>query len=207
MDIKNLRENYDFSLIDFNKIDKDPINFFKKWFKEAVENEPFEANAFVLSTVDQNHFPHSRVVLLKDIDKNNFIFFSNYSSNKGREINSNYNVAMNFHWPKLQRQVRIEGIVNKISSKESDKYFYQRPIESQIGAIISPQSTKISFDYDFKKEFKKNTSNTLERPINWGGYFISANKIEFWQGRPSRLHDRLLYELINNNWTCHRLAP
>ena len=211
MDIKNLRLDYKKSKIDFKNLDENPISFFLKWFNEALKVNKDEANACVLSTVSMDNIPSSRVVLLKAVNEKGFTFFTNYQSNKSKDIESNPNVALNFYWPELEKQVRISGIAKKISIKESDDYFKSRPRESQMGAWLSHQSTAIGFYYNFM-----DTLNTLEskfkgkeidRPLHWGGYCIEPLKVEFWQGRPSRLHDRLLYELSDNKWNKKRLAP
>lgn len=211
MDIKNLRLNYKKSKIDFKNLDENPISFFLKWFNEALKVNKDEANACVLSTVSMDNIPSSRVVLLKAVNEKGFTFFTNYQSNKSKDIESNPNVALNFYWPELEKQVRISGIAKKISIKESDDYFKSRPRESQMGAWLSHQSTAIGLYYNFM-----DTLNTLEskfkgkeidRPLHWGGYCIEPLKVEFWQGRPSRLHDRLLYELSDNKWNKKRLAP
>ena len=155
--------------------------------------------------------PSSRVVLLKSVNEKGFTFFTNYKSNKSLDIQKNPNVSLIFYWPELERQVRITGIAEQISPKDSDEYFKNRPRESQMGAWLSHQSTSIGLYYDFMDTLNKLESTfkgkDVERPLHWGGYCIIPSKIEFWQGRPSRLHDRLLYEFDENVWNKKRLAP
>jgi pyridoxamine 5'-phosphate oxidase len=211
MDLKNLRLNYKKSAIDFKNLEDNPISFFLKWFDDALKVNKDEANACVLSTVSLENKPSSRVVLLKSVNEKGFTFFTNYKSNKSLDIQNNPNVSLNFYWPELERQVRITGIAEQISPKDSDEYFKNRPRESQMGAWLSHQSTSIGLYYDFMDTLNKLESTfkgkDIERPLHWGGYCIIPSKIEFWQGRPSRLHDRLLYEFDENVWNKKRLAP
>jgi len=211
MDLKNLRLNYKKSSIDFKNLEDNPISFFLKWFDDALKVNKDEANACVLSTVSVENKPSSRVVLLKSVNEKGFTFFTNYKSNKSLDIQNNPNVSLNFYWPELERQVRITGIAEQISPKDSDEYFKNRPRESQMGAWLSHQSTSIGLYYDFMDTLNKLESSfkgkDIERPLHWGGYCIIPSKIEFWQGRPSRLHDRLLYEFDENVWNKKRLAP
>jgi len=211
MDLKNLRLNYKKSAIDFKNLEDNPISFFLKWFDDALKVNKDEANACVLSTVSAENKPSSRVVLLKSVNEKGFTFFTNYKSNKSLDIQNNPNVSLNFYWPELERQVRITGVAEQISPKDSDEYFKNRPRESQMGAWLSHQSTSIGIYYDFMDTLNKLESSfkgkDIERPLHWGGYCIITSKIEFWQGRPSRLHDRLLYEFDENVWNKKRLAP
>ena len=211
MDLKNLRLNYKKSAIDFKNLEDNPISFFLKWFDDALKVNKDEANACVLSTVSVENKPSSRVVLLKSVNEKGFTFFTNYKSNKSLDIQNNPNVSLNFYWPELERQVRITGIAEQISPKDSDEYFKNRPRESQMGAWLSHQSTSIGLYYDFMDTLNKLESTfkgkDIERPLHWGGYCVIPSKIEFWQGRPSRLHDRLLYEFDENVWNKKRLAP
>ena len=211
MDLNNLRLNYKKSSIDFKNLEDNPISFFLKWFDDELKVNKDEANACVLSTVSVENKPSSRVVLLKSVNEKGFTFFTNYKSNKSLDIQNNPNVSLNFYWPELERQVRITGIAEQISPKDSDEYFKNRPRESQMGAWLSHQSTSIGLYYDFMDTLKKLESSfkgkDIERPLHWGGYCIIHSKIEFWQGRPSRLHDRLLYEFDENIWNKKRLAP
>jgi pyridoxamine 5'-phosphate oxidase len=211
MDLKNLRINYKKSSIDFKNLEDNPISFFLKWFDDALKLNKDEANACVLSTVSVENKPSSRVVLLKSVNEKGFTFFTNYKSNKSLDIQNNPNVSLNFYWPELERQVRITGVSEQISPKDSDEYFKNRPRESQMGAWLSHQSTSIGLYYDFMDTLNKLESifkgKDVDRPLHWGGYCIIPSKIEFWQGRPSRLHDRLLYEFDENVWSKKRLAP
>ena len=211
MDIKNLRLNYKKSTIDFTNLDENPIKYFMNWFADALKVNKQEANACVLSTVSLDNCPSSRVVLLKGVNENGFTFFTNYKSSKAKDIDANPNVALNFYWPELERQVRIEGIAKKIMINDSDTYFKSRPRESQMGAWLSDQSKVIGLDYNFMETLtsleSKFKDKEVERPLHWGGYCIEPIKVEFWQGRPSRLHDRLEYKIEDGKWIYKRLAP
>ena len=211
MDLNNMRLNYKKSAIDFKNLEDNPISYFLKWFDDELKVNKDEANACVLSTVSVENKPSSRVVLLKSVNEKGFTFFTNYKSNKSLDIQNNPNVSLNFYWPELERQVRITGIAEQISPKDSDEYFKNRPRESQMGAWLSHQSTSIGLYYDFMDTLNKLESSfkgkDIERPLHWGGYCIIPSRIEFWQGRPSRLHDRLLYEFDENVWNKKRLAP
>ena len=211
MDIKNLRLNYKKSTIDFKNSVENPIQYFMNWFKDALKVNKQEANACVLSTISSDNCPSSRIVLLKEVNENGFTFFTNYNSNKANDIDENPNVAINFYWPELERQVRITGTARKNSINESDTYFASRPRDSQMGAWLSDQSKAIGLDFNFidtldalEKRFK---DKAVKRPLHWGGYCVTPVKVEFWQGRPSRLHDRLVYEIEGNKWNKKRLAP
>tara|TARA_B110000444_G_C18543998_1_gene457074 strand:+ start:65 stop:700 length:636 start_codon:yes stop_codon:yes gene_type:complete len=211
MDIKNLRLNYNKSIIDFKNLTEDPFQYFRRWFVDALKSNKGEANACVLSTVSSDNYPKSRVVLLKEVSDTGFTFFTNYESDKAKDINVNPNVALNFYWPELERQVRITGLAKKISINESDIYFKSRPRDSQMGAWLSDQSKVIELDYNFMDTLnsleRKFKGKKVERPLHWGGYCIYPIRIEFWQGRPSRLHDRLVYEIDGKKWNKKRLAP
>jgi len=210
--LESLRVNYMLKSFDVKDCADDPIEQFQIWFKEALSAQIEEPNAFTLSTVQGNK-PRSRVVLLKGIESGRFVFYTNYKSHKAEEINSNSFVAMNFLWLPLQRQVRIEGQIQKVDSNTSDDYFHKRPRESQIGAWASLQSSKLSSREDLEKNFKDleaqfSNEAVIPRPENWGGYEVKVNYVEFWQGRTSRLHDRIAYEKSNSgNWSVSRLSP
>ena len=211
MDIKNLRLNYKKSTIDFKNLAENPIHYFMNWFEDALKVNKQEANACVLSSVSSDNCPSSRVVLLKEVTENGFTFFTNYKSSKAKDIDANPNVALNFYWPELERQVRIAGIAKKITINDSDTYFKSRPRESQMGAWLSDQSKVIGLDYNFMETLNslesKFKDKEVERPLHWGGYCIEPIKVEFWQGRPSRLHDRLEYKIEGGKWIYKRLAP
>lgn len=207
--IKDLRIDYRKSELDIQDLSDEPILLFQKWLSEVV-NLSIDANAFVLSTVNSEGIPSSRVLLLKDVSENGFSFFTNYSSRKSKEIEKNPNVCMNFFWKNFERQVRVTGIISKLSDQESEEYFNSRPYESRIGAWCSPQSKVIESRDVLENKFeelKKKYPNEVPRPQNWGGYTISPTQIEFWQGRASRLHDRFLYSKEGENWRIERLAP
>tara|TARA_B100001287_G_scaffold147262_1_gene123980 strand:+ start:268 stop:903 length:636 start_codon:yes stop_codon:yes gene_type:complete len=209
-DLSDFRISYDkLSLIE-NHLPKEPIKLFQIWFEELCNSKSvLEPNAMTLSTVGNENKPRNRVVLLKKFSEKGFVFYTNYKSKKGIDINNNPNVSISFFWPSFERQVIIEGICSKITNKESDKYFYSRPIDSQIGAIISDQSSEIpNRDYIENKfdSFKSDNTEIL-RPLNWGGYIINPINIEFWQGRKNRLHDRILYYKNDNSWLFKRLSP
>ena len=207
--IKDLRTDYQKSELNVKDLTEEPITLFQQWLSQAITYSN-DANAFVLSTVNSNGVPSSRVLLLRDATEKGFSFFTNYSSRKSQEIEVNPNVCMNFFWPEMERQVRINGSISRLSEQESDDYFNSRPYESRIGAWCSPQSQVIGSREVLEikiQELKKKYPNEVPRPENWGGYTIVPNEIEFWQGRASRLHDRFLYNKEGENWTINRLAP
>ena len=189
----------------------DPLLFFSKWFSEAEAAHITEINAMTLATVDAHHRPHARIVLLKGLDNQGFVFFTNYDSAKGQEISANPQVALVFFWKELERQVRIEGYIEKIAHEESDAYFHSRPAGSRLGAWASPQSQKIAdrsiIELNYAKYEKEFPDLYIPRPPHWGGYRVMPSHIEFWQGRPSRMHDRILFsKKETGNWESHRLA-
>ncbi|MEP1151359.1 MAG: pyridoxamine 5'-phosphate oxidase [Balneola sp.] len=210
-DIEKLREEYSQNTLDEKDVDLDPIAQFQHWLNESLTAKIPEPNAMTLSTVDSSHKPHSRIVLLKGIDKGSFIFYSNYKSDKGKEMDSNPNVALCFLWKELERQVRIEGTVTKLSREESEEYFHVRPVQSQIGAIASEQSLEIDnravLETKFEELMELYSTGHVPMPDFWGGYIVEPTSIEFWQGRRSRLHDRIKYKKSNNSWTIKRLSP
>ena len=211
-DIASLREDYSLASLLERDAHSNPIEQFKIWFHEAVMAEIEDVNAMTLSTLDENAKPHARIVLLKGIEENQVVFFTNYQSHKGIEISQNPHVSIVFHWKELQRQVRIEGIAAKISDVESTNYFQSRPKESQIGAWASAQSEVLSSREELEARFAKlqETYNDIEvpKPPHWGGYAVKPTLIEFWQGRSSRLHDRLCYTLVQDaHWEMKRLNP
>lgn len=209
--IARLRREYGDRKLLETTVSKDPHKQFTGWFKETLKAKIYEPNAMVLSTVGRSGTPSSRAVLLKGYDKSGFVFFTNYQSKKGKEISRNRKVSLLFYWPELQRQIRIEGSIAKVSSKESDQYFSLRPRNAQIAAIVSSQSHRISsrksLEALWEKMNKEFSSKPIQRPSYWGGYKVTAQKFEFWQGRKSRLHDRICYERKGRVWKIFRLAP
>ncbi|WP_408098391.1 pyridoxamine 5'-phosphate oxidase [Peredibacter sp. HCB2-198] len=209
--LENLRGTYLNAMLDIKDCNPDPVLQFDKWLEDAVNAKCDEPNAFVLSTIKGDR-PRGRVVLLKGIHENQFIFYTNYNSAKGEEIALHDKVSLTFLWLPLHRQVRIEGVIKKVEPKVSDEYFHKRPRGSQLGAIASPQSHKVASRAELEKffaEVDKKFANTevLPRPAHWGGYGIEADYFEFWQGRNNRMHDRICYEQKNGNWERYRLAP
>ena len=207
---KNLR--HDFLKANFNEKDanSNPFKQFEKWFEEAVKGGLAEPNAMTLSTATKKGKPSSRIVLLRGLKNNGFNFFTNYKSKKGSELKENPYCSLLFYWPELERQVRIEGKVSIAPAKVSDEYFSLRPLASRIGAWASPQSKVISGRKELDalvNEFVTRFNEEVPRPKNWGGYILKANYYEFWQGRQSRLHDRIAYTFKNGKWKKERLAP
>ncbi|NCC71499.1 pyridoxamine 5'-phosphate oxidase [bacterium] len=210
-DFNKLRQEYTKLGILESDILENPFDFFKKWIEEAITLGVKEANAVQLSTVDKNCMPSSRMVLLKELTEKGFVFYTNYKSRKATHISSNPHVALTFFWKELERQVRIEGIAEKVSKEESDAYFNSRPYESKISAVISQQSQVIpNREYIIEKWEKYKASYTdkeINRLDNWGGYIVIPSHFEFWQGRANRLHDRFRFLLIKKEWKIERLAP
>jgi len=212
INIQTLRKEYTKEALDISIVHCSPIIQFKLWFEEALNAEVNETNAMVLSTISSENKPSARVVLLKGFDEAGFSFYTNYESKKGKELAQNPHACLTFFWPELERQVRIEGVIAKVSKKESDDYFAVRPKGSQIGAWASPQSAVIA-SRDILVQNQEALENKyahkeVERPEHWGGYVLKPDLIEFWQGRHSRLHDRICYTLQENSgWKIERLAP
>lgn len=209
--IAAIRQEYMLAVLDESEMHSNPLDQFRQWFKEAVEAETPEVNALSLATVDQNHKPHNRIVLLKGIENNQFVFYTNYRSHKGQQILANPDVSLNFLWIELQRQVRIEGYATQVDERISDAYFRSRPLESQIGAWASFQSEKLSNRAELEARYaaiqEKYAGQEIPRPPHWGGFAVNAHLIEFWQGRTSRLHDRIVYEKADGQWHRYRLNP
>jgi pyridoxamine 5'-phosphate oxidase len=210
-DIATIRKDYSKATLDTSNVTKDPIQQFNTWFNEAVTSKVPEPNAMNLATVNGGR-PTSRIVLLKGVENGKFVFYSNYQSQKGKELEQNPACALTFFWPELERQVRIEGVAARIDSKRSEEYFQSRPRGSQVGAWASPQSSIINdralLDERAKQiEEKFKGVDKLPKPQQWGGYEVEPVLIEFWQGRPSRLHDRILFTMVDEKWTINRLAP
>ncbi|WP_191602889.1 pyridoxamine 5'-phosphate oxidase [Marinomonas algicola] len=210
-DISSIRRDYQFEDLLEESTPNDPLQVFDEWLNKAIETCPEDPTAMTLSTVDQNNKPHARVVLLKQRSEEGFSFFTNYSSNKGEQIAHNNNACLTFFWPSLSRQVRIEGQIKKLSRNISEAYFLSRPKGSQLAAMASNQSQPVAHREDLHESVKRleqeYVNSSIPCPDNWGGYILEADYIEFWQGRPSRLHDRLSYEKKDDGWVRTRLAP
>ncbi len=207
-----IRLDYSKGELDEKTVQENPMQQFGLWMEEALKSEVMEPTAMVLATVSKESKPSARVVLLKEMDKDGFIFFTNYESKKGQQIAENSNVAITFFWKELERQVRIEGKAVKIDPELSDQYFHSRPYQSRLGAAASPQSQKVdnrNILEKAKEELKAQyPDENIPRPDNWGGYKVIPEAFEFWQGRRSRLHDRVYYERENEGkWLISRLAP
>jgi pyridoxamine 5'-phosphate oxidase len=210
-DIAGMRKDYSKKELLESEVNKDPIQQFQQWWKQALATEIVEPNAMTLATTSMDAVPSARIVLMKDFSENGFVFFTNYNSFKGQQLSENPKACLLFFWKELERQVRITGLVIKLSAAESDEYFFSRPEASQIGAWASPQSQVIEnrnwLDDRFQK-LEKEMQGNIQRPLHWGGYIVKPVIIEFWQGRPNRLHDRIQYTLQDDgNWKIERLAP
>jgi pyridoxamine 5'-phosphate oxidase len=210
--IADIRKDYKLQSLSEKDICKDPLQQFEKWWNEATQSHIEEVNAMTLATSSRDGIPSARIVLLKGFNKDGFVFFTNYNSYKGIQLLENPRACLVFFWKELERQVRITGLVEKVNAKESDEYFNSRPQASRIGAIASPQSQVITnrdwLEQNEKKMRQQYEGKDIERPAHWGGYRVKPVSIEFWQGRPSRLHDRIQYSLNDNaGWIIERLAP
>lgn len=209
--INSLRHDFSKQQLSENDVLKDPVLQFEKWFKEAVSAKVNEPNAMAVATVSKTGQPSSRIVLLRNFSEKGFVFYTNYESQKGTEIAGNNKAALLFFWPELERQVRIEGILEKQVAAESDVYFETRPRTSKLGAWTSPQSRvipdRVYLDKLYLEMDAKFPGETVPRPEQWGGYVLVPQRIEFWQGRPSRLHDRINFTLDGTSWAISRLAP
>lgn len=211
MELRDAREDYQKGSLSENHLPQRPLDLFESWLKEYKDTGNKDHNAMLLTTVKEDNSPSSRIVLLKGIAKEGLEFYTNYQSNKAKEMSKNPNIGLTFFWPDLERQIRIEGQVEKMSPEESDAYFNIRPRASQIGAWVSPQSEAIkNRDYleerilFFEEKFK---GMEVPRPEHWGGYRLMPSFYEFWQGRSSRLHDRICYKKQDSNWLIERRAP
>jgi len=214
MDTKNLadiRQDYSLRELDESQVASDPFAQFGLWMNEAIEAEVNEPTAMTLSTVDAGNRPSSRVVLLKGFDPNGFVFFTNYESRKGRAISENANVALNFFWPELERQVNISGPATRVSADESEEYFRSRPLASRIGAWASQQSARLASREELEQRVAevaaKYVDGDVPLPPFWGGFRVEPVRVEFWQGRRSRLHDRICYVRRGDAWEIARLSP
>jgi pyridoxamine 5'-phosphate oxidase len=209
--LKHSRQQYDRGILAENHLDADPVVQFNQWMSAAISEGVPEPNAMDLCTVGPDHRPSSRIVLLKTCDARGFVFYTNYESRKGQELLVNAFASLNFFWQPMARQVRVEGHVVKVSAEESDEYFSARPRESQIGAWASAQSTTLVSRQELEERILnlelQFSGKDVPRPPHWGGYIVEPDHIEFWQGRPNRLHDRFLYEKVKDGWMVFRLSP
>ncbi len=213
-DLSNYRKSYEKKVLLETEINENPLMQFKAWFYEVEDIGGIEeVNAMTIASIGLDGFPKSRVVLLKSYDENGFVFYTNYNSEKGKAILANPHVCLSFFWPSLERQVIIKGIAKKVSAQQSDNYFNSRPFGSRLGAMVSNQSEVIASHEVLENELKyleqAFTADTIVRPENWGGFCVEPISMEFWQGRPNRLHDRIRYTLSDNklDWKIERLAP
>lgn len=209
--IIKLREDFTKGTLNETDVAAEPFIQFSIWLQQAVESKIPEVQAMNLATVSENGRPSSRIVYLREFENNHFSFYTNYNSRKGKEIQKNPNAALTFFWPELERQIRIEGKVEKASSEQSDAYFNNRPYDSKIGAWASEQSNTLSSRKELERRLDdlkaRFSPETIKRPEFWGGFILKANYYEFWQGRKNRLHDRICYELKNEKWSIERLSP
>jgi len=210
LSIASLRREYMGESLDEADVAAEPFTQFQRWFDEALRTELPMPNAMTLATATTNGTPSARIVLLKGIDHDGFVFYTSYHSRKGRELTANPRAALLFHWTELEREVRVEGAVERVSAGESDEYFASRPLGSRHAAIASPQSDPVENRAMLERSFAEAAAahgDAPQRPAHWGGYRLRPLAVEFWQGRPNRLHDRLLYTLDTGRWTLSRLAP
>ncbi|HZH38183.1 MAG TPA: pyridoxamine 5'-phosphate oxidase [Flavisolibacter sp.] len=210
--IADIRKEYASETLLESDVDAHPIQQFQKWWDQALKADILEPNAMTLATASADGLPSARIVLLKGFYERGFVFYTNYQSFKAMQLEENPKASLLFHWKELERQVRIMGVIEKIPGNESDEYFNSRPVGSRVGAWASPQSQVIEnrqwLEKEFEKRIKEFENNTIPRPPHWGGYLVKPVIIEFWQGRYSRLHDRIQYSLEEDgNWKIERLAP
>ncbi len=209
--IHHLRKDYKLRTLRKSDTNDDPFVQFLNWFNEATSSGIMEPNAMTLATATKEGLPSARIVLLKDFSNSGFTFFTNYNSKKGRQIAENNAGVLLFFWQELERQVRIEGFIEKVSVEESEKYFISRPLGSQISAVVSQQSSEVAnrdlLEKNYNILYNKSQNELLVKPENWGGYILKPNLLEFWQGRSNRLHDRIEYKIENGKWMKRRLAP
>ncbi|MBX3165178.1 MAG: pyridoxamine 5'-phosphate oxidase [Bacteroidetes bacterium] len=209
--IEQLREDFTSGAFSEKEANENPFSQFHQWLQQAVDAKVTEVQAMLLSTVSQDNKPSSRIVYLREFENNQFWFYTNYNSRKAQNLQSNPNASLTFFWSELERQIRIEGTIQRATAEQSDAYFNSRPYESKIGAWASNQSHLLKSREDLEEKInqlqKQFTPETIKRPEHWGGFVLTANYYEFWQGRQSRLHDRISYELKNNEWNISRMFP
>jgi len=208
--LKNMRSSYEQDQLLESNIDKNPFIQFTNWFEQVIKAKIINPNAMILATASKKGIPSARVILLKDYDKTGFTFYTNYGSKKGKELIENPNASLLFWWKELERQIRIEGKIKKISKKESIEYFNLRPLKSRYGALASNQSEVVESREVLEKKFsdlEKKFGDHPPKPENWGGYKLVPDRFEFWQGRSDRLHDRICYEKVEYDWKIFRLQP
>lgn len=209
-DLKNMRSSYEQDQLLESNIDKNPFIQFANWFEQVIKSKIIDPNAIILATASKKGIPSARVILLKDYNETGFTFYTNYGSKKGKELTENPNASLLFWWKEFERQIRIEGMIKKISKKESLEYFNSRPLKSRYGALASNQSEIIESRKVLEKKFadlEKKFGDNPPMPKSWGGYKLLPYKFEFWQGRGNRLHDRICYEKVKNDWKIYRLSP
>ncbi|HNR86009.1 MAG: pyridoxamine 5'-phosphate oxidase [Crocinitomicaceae bacterium] len=207
--LRNDHHNFDLAQLDEIK-DGSPFELFEKWMQHAIDAKCLEPNAAIIATVSSDNQPSTRICYLKELIDEQFVFYTNYNSHKGHDLANNPRISMQFFWPSLQQQIRIEGTAEKVAASTSDEYFQSRPWESKIGAWASHQSEKLASRNELEQRIEKLAAQyptDVPRPPHWGGYAITPSKIEFWQGRPSRLHDRFVFEKNGSQWTISRLNP
>ncbi len=211
MKLKSIRKEYKLAELTESNIEKNPFSQFEKWINEALNSQVNEPTAMSVSTFGSDGFPQSRIVLLKDYNETGLTFFTNYYSEKGKAITGNPAVGLHFFWPELERQIRISGYAKKTTDEVSDYYFNSRPLLSRLSAMVSNQSEKIPSRKELEEKLKHLKSSLIDespkRPAHWGGFTVEPVRFEFWQGRENRLHDRILFEKISDNWLISRLAP
>jgi pyridoxamine 5'-phosphate oxidase len=211
LDFMRFRIEYSQRSLSETDVDADPIRQFRKWLEEAIAGKAHEPNAMTLATASADGLPSARIVLLKDVDERGFSFFTNYESRKGKDLESNPRASLVFYWPELERQARVDGAVERTSVEESDRYFSRRPVMARIGSAASPQSQVVPNRQYLEDQFaaleRLHPDGNIPRPPHWGGYRVLPTRLEFWQGRPSRLHDRIEYVKEGARWTARRVAP
>jgi pyridoxamine 5'-phosphate oxidase len=211
LDFMRFRIEYSQRSLSETDVDADPIRQFRKWLEEAIAGKAHEPNAMTLATASADGLPSARIVLLKDVDERGFSFFTNYESRKGKDLESNPRASLVFYWPELERQARVDGAVERTSVEESDRYFSRRPVMARIGSAASPQSQVVPNRQYLEDQFaaleRLHPDGNIPRPRHWGGYRVLPTRLEFWQGRPSRLHDRIEYVKEGSRWTARRVAP